>query len=111
MHISLGLNSLPGTCATRGLDIKTYLALAYVIYQADVYANDTVMGYYCLTENDCPLMPHRCDLKNVMYQADVYANDTVMSYYGLTENEFKSRCIKNKSSFRDKNRNQTSLSS
>ena len=48
---------------------------------------------------------------SVIYQADVYAEDTVMTYYGLTENEFKTRCSKHKSSFRDKNRNQTSLSS
>ena len=34
-----------------------------------------------------------------------------MSYYGLTENEFKSRCSNHKLSFRDKNRNQTTLSS
>ena len=49
--------------------------------------------------------------KSVINQADVYAEDTVMTYYGLTENEFKTRCSKHKSSFRDKNRNQTSLSS
>ena len=47
----------------------------------------------------------------MIYQADVYAEDTVMTYYGLTENEFKTRCSKHKSSFRDKNRNQTSLPS
>ena len=34
-----------------------------------------------------------------------------MSYYGLTENQFKARCSNHKSSFRDKARNQTSLSS
>ena len=32
-------------------------------------------------------------------------------YYGLIENEFKIRCSQHKSSFRDKTRNQTTLSS
>ena len=43
----------------------------------------------CQNQFNCPLMPDRCDIKNVIYQADVYdiPNDTVMSYYGLTENE------------------------
>ena len=56
-------------------------------------------------------MPDRCDLKNVIYQADVHAEGTVMSYYGLTENEFKSRCSNHKTAFRDRNRNQSTLSS
>ena len=55
-------------------------------------------------------MPDRCDPKNVIYQADVYAEGTVMSYYGLTENEFKARCSKHKSSFSDRSRPQTTLS-
>ena len=63
----------------------------------------------CQDQLNCPLMPDRCDQKSVIYQADVHAEDTVMSYYGLTENEFKARCSKHKSSFRDKTRNQTSL--
>jgi len=62
-------------------------------------------------ELNCPLMPDRCNLKNVIYQADVHAEGTVMSYYSLTENEFKSRCSNHKSSFRYRNRNQTTLSS
>ena len=65
----------------------------------------------CQDELNCPLMPDRCDLKNVIYQADVHAEGTVMSYCGLTENEFKSRCSNHKSAFRDRNRNQTTLSS
>ena len=34
-------------------------------------------------ELNCPLMPDRCNLKNVIYQADVHAEGTVMSYYTL----------------------------
>ena len=65
----------------------------------------------CRDELNCPLMPDRCDLKNVIYQADVHAEGTVVRYYGLTENEFKVRCSNHKTAFRDRNRNQTSLSS
>ena len=67
----------------------------------------------CQNQFNCPLMPDRCDIKNVIYQADVYdiPNDTVMKYYGLTENEFKARCSKHNSSFRDRTRPQTTLSS
>ena len=55
----------------------------------------------CRDQFNCPLMPDRCDQRNVIYQADVYAvGNKKMSYYGLTENEFKKRCSTHKSLFR-----------
>ena len=66
----------------------------------------------CRDQFNCPLMPDRCDQRNVIYQADVYAvGNRKMSYYGLTENEFKKRCSTHKSSFRTIPKCHTTLSS
>ena len=76
----------------------------------------------CQDQLNCPLQPDRCDQNNVVYQANVHAvvNKTnsiqfssiqpLMIYYGSTEKEFKVRCSSHKSSFRDKDRPQTALS-
>ena len=65
----------------------------------------------CRDQFNCPLMPDRCDQKNVIYQADVRTVNSVMSYYGLTENEFKKRCSTHRSSFRNIPKRHTTLSS
>ena len=65
----------------------------------------------CRDQFNCPLMPDRCDQRNVIYQAKVYADNRVMNYYGLTENEFKKRCSTHKSSFRNIPKCHTTISS
>ena len=65
----------------------------------------------CNDQLQCPLQPERCDQTNVIYQADVHGNNKVMTYYGSTERAFKTRRSEHRTSFRDKTKNQTALSS